>query len=71
MRIEGVPDEKTEKLRKKFVALYKNMEDVVRAETAVLGQTEEETQEAGAGEPHQHTEKVLKYKNGRPYFECE
>lgn len=28
-------------------------------------------EEAGAGEPHQPKEKVLKYKNGRPYFDYE
>lgn len=31
---------------------------------------EEAIKEAGAEEPHQPTEKVLKYKNGRPYFDC-
>lgn len=33
MKIEGVSDEKTEGLRKKFLALYEDMEEVVRKET--------------------------------------
>lgn len=35
----------------------------------ILRYMENEIEEAGAGEPHQPTEKVLKYKNGRPYFD--
>lgn len=38
MKIEGVPDEKVEELRKKFIALCKEVEAVVRKETSPVAE---------------------------------
>lgn len=70
MKIENLPDEKVEKLRKQFLDLYEEMEEAVRKETEISERMGKETQEADAEEPRQ-PRKVMKYKNGRTYFEDE
>lgn len=64
LEFEGLRDERTTELQQIFNAFYAEVEKIVEKETGLV-------EEKADPEKTESAKKVMRYKNGRPYFDYE